>query len=99
MGKKASLFKKVASIGKRGFDPLRKGRGNYNRNLPAVEEKARERSKTCLGCENYVDEPVKSFQVEETRIPALSKKMCDECGCPLSYLLRQNVKICKKWKE
>lgn len=97
MGKKSSLFKKISSIGRGGFDPIRKGRENYNRNLPAIEEKASERSKTCLGCENYVDEPVKSFQIEEKRIPSLSKKMCDECGCSLTYLLRQDVKICKKW--
>lgn len=99
MGKRSSLFKKVSSIGRGGFDPLRKGKGNYNRNLPTVEEKAGERAKVCLGCENYVDEPIKTLRVEDARIPILSKKMCDDCGCSLPYLLRQDVKICKKWKE
>jgi|SRR5690606_38161219 len=99
MGKRSSLFKKISSVGKGGFDPIRKGRGNYNRNLPAVEKKAIQRSEVCIGCESYVDEPVKSFQVEDSRIPELSKKMCDDCGCVLPYLLRQDIKICKKWKE
>ncbi len=97
MGKKASLFKKIHTLGKGGLDPIRKGRGNFNRNLPSVEEKAAERAKTCLGCENYVDEPIKSMQVSDPRIPLLDKKMCDSCGCGLAYLLRQDVKICTKW--
>ena len=99
MSKLDSLFKKVASISKQGIDPAIKGRQNYNRNLPVVEQKAIERSKECEKCENFVDEPIKSLQVDDKRIPQLSKKMCYNCGCTLSYLLRQDIKICKKWEK
>ena len=65
--------------------------GVYNFKFPKdfIEKKALERSETCLGCEFYVDDPIEDFHVND-RIENLSKKMCSNCGCVLSYKLRIN---------
>lgn len=93
-----SVFKKIKSLAKNGIKPVQQGIENFNNIDPKVEAQAISRSKICNGCENYVDEPVDFLSVKEERIPVLSEKMCNECGCALSYLLRQNIKICKYWK-
>lgn len=92
-----SISKKLFSIIKHGIDPIKEGMENLNLKVPEIEAEANRRAEICFGCEYYVNEPIDFFQVEDHRIPKLSKKMCDQCGCALPYLLRQNSKICKKW--
>lgn len=65
--------------------------GVYNFKFPknCIEKKALERSKVCMGCEHFKEDPISDFHVND-RIEQLSKKMCGLCGCVLSYKLRIN---------
>lgn len=92
-----SLFNKIKSMSKNGITPVIEGRENYKYNNKQIELATVDRKNICINCDNYKDEPIDFFQVEDKRIKELDKKMCDECGCALPYLLRQNIKICKKW--
>jgi len=92
-----SMFKKIKSLAKNGLKPIALGMDNYNQNIHEVEEMAKKRAKVCGYCEERVKEPIPSFRVKDDRILLLNERMCDECGCALPYLLRQNIKICKKW--
>lgn len=92
-----SLSKKIRTVVHTGFDPIIEGRRNYNRNIKAVEAKALERSEVCRGCTSNVKEPLESAKAKDARIVHLSDRMCDECGCPLAYLLRQDKKVCTLW--
>lgn len=94
-----SLFKKIKSISKNGIEPLIQGEKNYTLNIHSIEEKAKERAIECSSCINFVDEPIDFLKVKDERINDLNGKMCDECGCALPYLLRQDLKVCKLWKE
>lgn len=93
-----SLFKKIKSISKGGIEPILQGQINYKSNIDFIEQKAITRSKQCVRCTEFVDEPIDMFKVNDERLPYLSDKMCDQCGCALPYLLRQDIKICKLWK-
>ena len=66
--------------------------GIYNFNNPneLIEQVALERSKECINCEYYEDETIESLKVQD-RIPELSCKMCNLCGCVLSYKLRTAI--------
>ena len=65
--------------------------GVYNFKFPTncIEKKALERSKVCVDCPNFVDDPIKDFHVND-KIQVLSGKMCSLCGCVSSYKLRIN---------
>lgn len=73
------------------------GMENYDRNIPDIEDRARKRLEDCKDC--LIDEPIKSFRIEDKRIPELSNKMCEDCGCAAPYLFRQDIKKCEKWLE
>lgn len=94
-----SIFKKVKSVLKNGIEPIEQGRENYLSG--SMEEVAKNRALICQDCPagNFVNEPIDFLKVEDTRIPELSNKMCNECGCASPYLLRQNIKICKYWND
>lgn len=94
-----SIFKKIKSVKKQGLKPIMEGKENYSLNIPEIEEKAIKRSLVCMKCEDNVKEPIYMFRVQDRRIDRLNERMCDECGCALPYLLRQDIKICKKWSE
>lgn len=93
-----SIFKKGKSILKYGLEPYEVGKGNYQLNDPKLEKKAKERFKVCSGCRFLEEEPIDFLKVED-RIKEASNKMCGQCGCTISYLIRQDLKICKKWGE
>lgn len=99
MSKAISMFKKIKTISKNGLEPINEGKENYFSDLPVVELLALERAKECGMCPNFVDEPIDMFKIQDKRIKELSNKMCDECGCSIPYLLRQNIKICKNWEK
>lgn len=94
-----SLFKKIKSLAKYGIEPIEEGKNNYQLNITEIELKAKKRSKTCQECDNFVEEPIDMFRVKDERIFVLSEMMCNDCGCTSTYLLRQNLKICKYWKK
>lgn len=92
-----SVFKKIKSIFNNGIEPIEQGITNYNLNIKDIELKANQRAKSCLDCINFVDEPIDFLKIKDERITELDSKMCNDCGCALPYLLRQDIKICKYW--
>ena len=94
-----SFKKKALSLVSNGIEPLEVGIRNFKHPDLDVELLANERAKTCVGCEMFVKEPIEFLRVEDKVIPEISNKMCDECGCTLSYKLRQSITKCDKWQE
>jgi len=94
-----SFKKKMLSLMTNGLEPLEIGMRNFKHVDIDVELLAMDRAKECTGCEMFVDEPIDFLRVEDKNIPELSNKMCDECGCTLSYKLRQSKTKCKKWQD
>lgn len=94
-----SFKKKIVSLISNGIDPLEEGIRNFKQPIKDVEILAKIRSVTCGNCYEYVDEPIDFLRVEDIMIESLSNKMCNECGCTLSYKLRQSQTKCIKWQE
>lgn len=92
-----SFKKKIVSLINNGIDPLSVGYDNFKKTDIEVEKLAEERSLDCSNCENFTDEPIGFLKVKDEKIPLISNKMCDECGCTLSYKLRQSIIKCDKW--
>jgi hypothetical protein len=94
-----SFKKKIVSLVSNGIEPLEEGMRNFKHNILDVELLAFDRAKECTMCEFYVDEPISFLKVKDKNIPELSEKMCDICGCTLSYKTRQSIEKCSKWQE
>jgi len=94
-----SFKKKIVSLAKNGIEPLEEGLYNFKHPNTNIERLAEDRKNTCIGCEFYVDEPISFLKVKDKIIPELSEKICDECGCTLSYKTRQSITKCEKWQE
>lgn len=94
-----SFKKKIVSLIEHGTDGLEAGMRNFKNPIPEVEALAESRKDTCVGCEFYTEEPIPFLRVTDERIPELSNNMCDECGCTLSYKLRQSINKCDKWQK
>lgn len=75
------------------------GMTNFTLGISSAKKLAEKRYKDyCSGCEYNTKEQVKELIVEDEDIPQLSGRSCADCGCVLSYKLRQNIKQCRKWK-
>jgi len=94
-----SFKKKIVSLAKNGIEPLQAGMHYFHSPNKDVEILAKIRSATCGNCPEYVDEPIDFLKVNDVRIESLSNKMCNDCGCTLSYKLRQSISKCKLWGE
>jgi len=94
-----SFKKKVLSLVTHGIEPLEVGIRNFKHYDLDVELLAIDRMYHCAGCEFFVDEPIDFLKVTDKNIPELSEKMCDICGCTLSYKTRQSIEKCSKWQE
>lgn len=94
-----SFKKKILSLISNGLEPLEIGMRNFKNIDIDIELLAIDRAKKCTGCEMFIDEPINFLKVIDKYIPGISNKMCDECGCTLSYKLRQSKTKCKKWLE
>jgi len=94
-----SFKKKIVSLVSNGIEPLEEGLYNFKHPNINVERLAEDRKNTCVGCEFYIEEPIKFLRVQDKIIPELSNKMCNDCGCTLSYKLRQSIIKCNKWQE
>lgn len=93
-----SLIQKANTIIQSGSQPLMDGYHNYNNPNPDIEEIAGERLSICITCPHYQDEEIKMFQIDDKLLPMASNKKCNDCGCILSYKIRQLVIRCNKWK-
>lgn len=94
-----SFKKKIVSLISNGIEPLEEGLRNFDNPVLEIERLAENRMHECLGCEFYIQEPIKFLRVEDEKIPKLSNMYCDNCGCTLSYKLRQSIVVCDKWKQ
>jgi len=94
-----SFKKKIKTLLKNGIDPVIEGIYNFNNLDLDIDFLAIDRSKECIFCDMFVDEPIDFLKVTDKNIPELSGKMCDECGCTLSYKLRQSISKCEKWQD
>ena len=94
-----SFKKKIVSLVSNGIEPLEEGMRNFRNPVLEIERLAMDRMYSCIGCEFYLKEPIVFLRVNDKVIPELSNMMCDECGCTLSYKLRQSKEICKLWQE
>jgi hypothetical protein len=78
------------------FEAIWKGWKAYltNENSPETIRRA----KICQICPNAVDGTYEKLMPDYT-LKKLQGKKCNQCGCPLSTLLRQDDKKCelKKW--
>lgn len=93
--KEMQRFKKIAkSIVDNGLDAIEEGISNFKKG----ENPNYDFLKICLSCKDFKDDPIEFLKVKDKVEPKLTGKMCDDCGCVLSYKLRQNKIICKKWK-
>lgn len=92
-----SLIKKAITILDVGLEPYEVGKHNFENPIICVEVKAEQRAEICGSCEFFVDEPIDFLKVKDERIPIVSGKMCDDCGCTLPYKIRQSIKPCEKW--
>jgi hypothetical protein len=82
--------------GIKSIDKVIEGVYNFNNPNAETETLAKSRSETCKGCKFFVNDPIEELHVND-RIEILSKKMCELCGCVLSYKLR--TKKIKKLKN
>lgn len=94
-----SAINKGISILEFGIEPIAEGLKNFNSPIEEVETLAESRALTCLGCPNYQTEPIEFLRVSDIRIPELSEMFCDDCGCTLSYKLRQSINKCPLWQK
>jgi len=76
--------------GFKNLDKVYEGINNFKNPKELVEQVALERSKQCLNCEHYKDETIDSLKVID-RIPELTNKMCNLCGCVLAFKLRTKI--------
>ncbi|MGE8528509.1 hypothetical protein [Chryseobacterium rhizosphaerae] len=53
----------------------------------------------CKSCKFSIEEPIPELRVDDKQIQELSGRTCGECGCILSYKLRQSVKKCSRWEQ
>lgn len=89
----------VESVKKSGIDPFKEGRKNFLRPKQEIEKLAKQRIEICKACDDFEDETVDLFKVKDKRIPEATEKYCGDCGCIISYKIRQSVEPCKKWGE
>ena len=73
---------------------------NFKSNNKKAYELAKNRFENyCKFCTFIIEEPIPELRVDDKQIPELSGKTCGECGCILSYKLRQSVKKCSRWEQ
>lgn len=92
-----SIKGKLETIAKTGFKPITAGIKNKIITNKEVERKAAQRAQICFGCEHMELEPVGFMQVEDDKIPEVSKMMCEDCFCSIPLKIRQDKILCKKW--
>lgn len=92
---------KIKTIIKEGVEAVlearKEGIHNYENPTQEIEQLALKRLETCNDC--LEEEPISWLKAVDERIPALSEKICKDCGCAAAYKFRQNTLKCSKWKE
>ena len=63
-----------------------------------VERIAKLRAEKAMECIKNKPQ-LKMLSVTDKNIPKLSGRMCSDCKCNISILIRQDSKICECWKS
>ena len=71
------------------LDKVIEGIDNFKRGK--LTDLAKDRLKTCSNCINFMYDTIEKLHVKDIEIPELTKKMCNLCGCVLSYKLRTKI--------
>lgn len=80
--------------------PIYIGMLNYFCNSKEANKLALSRyENSCKGCEFFIEEKNELLRFEDNQIPELSNKMCNDCGCNISFKLRQSIKKCSRWQK
>lgn len=87
----------LKSVFKSGLTPFQEGRRNFRNPKEEIEKEAQKRIEICKVCPNFQDETIEEFKVNDKLIHDASNKYCDDCGCIISYKIRQNKEICERW--
>lgn len=77
--------------GLENIDKVSEGVMNYHFPKNEIEEVAKLRTKQCIKCVNFIDEPIKELQTTDKNISELSGKSCGLCFCVLSFKLRTKI--------
>ena len=98
------MFKQIKEIKERlGTNPELKpiyiGMLNFWTGNKPAEATAKNRLQICKRCEFFVEEKNELLKIKDSKIPQLTNKQCGDCGCVLSFKLRQSENLCKKWKK
>lgn len=73
---------------------------NFKTGNKKAQELAKKRFENhCKSCKFSIEEPISELRVVDKQIPELSGKTCGDCGCILSYKLRQSVNKCSRWEQ
>lgn len=90
-----SLVDKMQNV-----DAIAFAQGVYNfktKNKEAKELAEKRYIEKCSSCVFFKEEPITFLRITDEEIPELSNMQCADCGCVLSYKLRQSKKNCKLW--
>lgn len=95
-----SLKNKALSYLKQGLNKTERAKAmgeyyanNYNAEIEKIAEERYDKCKHLI-----IEEPVKMLRVEDKVKPKWSGKIFKDCGCPISYKLRQTIINCKCWE-
>jgi hypothetical protein len=91
-----SRIKKILSADLSAFSD---GKKNFDTPKEDVERLAAERLEKSKKCRFFKKEPITWLRVNDRRLPEASGKYCENCGCIMSYKLRQNTDKCECWDE
>lgn len=94
-----SFKKKIKTISTEGTQNIFEGFYNFKLKDKKIEDIAHSRMLICIKCPFFKNETISFLKVKDELIPELSNKMCDKCGCTLSYKLRQFKNKCSLWRE
>ena len=99
------MIKRISKLANKVFsvDKTKKayneGMDNFEYPNPKIEMLAKERMEKVASCKHFKDEPIKQLRVNDVLIPEASGKYCDNCGCIISYKIRQSIEKCPCWNE
>ena len=98
------MFKQIKEIKERlGTNPELKpiyiGMLNFWSGNKPVEATAKNRLLKCKKCEFFENETNDLLKIKDSKIPELTNKKCGDCGCVLSFKLRQSFNLCDKWQK
>ena len=81
------------------LDKVVEGQNNFESGINDNLAAARHLKACNENCDMFQDEPISFLRTDDEAVSGLSGKMCEECGCVLSFKLRLESEKCPlgKW--